>query len=103
MGTVTSLNQRMAIQWLSLKPKLAELGSDRHSRLWNEWVESEQRPEKFDRKRLDDYAVSEWIRRARRSTPDLSRTSALAQLRAEGFACEQKRFIALFDSVEMAA
>jgi hypothetical protein len=102
-GTVTSLNQRMAIQWLSLKPGGAELGSVRHARLWGEWVECEQRPETFDRQRMDDHAVTEWIRHARRTIPSLTRTSALAELRAQGFACEQKRFNSLFDTAVRAA
>ncbi|CAB4969054.1 MAG: hypothetical protein F2840_15750 [Actinobacteria bacterium] len=102
-GTVTSLNQRMAIQWLSLRPRGDALGSARHAHAWRQWVSEEQRPEIYDRQRMDDQAVAAWIRRARKTDPGLSGTAALSLLRSEGFACEQKRFKALFDRTGRAA
>lgn len=97
-GTVTSLNQRMAIQWLSVRPAGDALGSTRHARAWRQWAADEQRPETYDRQRMDDDAVARWIRRVRKTAPSLSRTAALSLLRSEGCACEQKRFGALFET-----
>ena len=96
-GTVSSLNQRMATQWLSLLPKNGKLGSEQHALRWREWVAAERHPEVYNRKRMDDQSVMEWIRRARTSTPRLSASAALSRLRFEGLACEQKRFKAIFE------
>lgn len=96
-GTVTSLNQRMAAQWLSLLPKNGTLGSERHTRRWQEWAAAERHPEVYDRQRMDDQKVMQWIDRARIDTPLLSQSAALSQLRSEGLACEQKRFKALYE------
>jgi len=52
-----------------------------------------------NRHRLDDEQVIDLIVRIRVQHPLISATGAHRQFRAEGFACEQKRFKELFGEV----
>ncbi len=54
----------------------------------------------FDREPRDDAQVKKWIRdNLRNSSIGRSKSAFLRELRAQGFACEQKRFGRLFDQV----
>jgi len=52
----------------------------------------------FERKRLDDQDIREWIRGDARINPSATKSSALRRLRDEGMACEQSRFGRLFNT-----
>ena len=99
-GTLSSLNQKMAGQWLQLVGTPATLGSTRHWRRWRNWIESSRVPEVYSRRPLTDKQVEAWVQRTRNRDPELSKTRALRVLRDEGFACEQKRFAAIFNRLE---
>ena len=99
-GTLSSLNQRMAIRFLELSEGPAGWLSNAHLRRWNAWAEHSQHREVFDRRRLDDDEIRAWIAAiATRGT--VSATRALRRLRGEGYACEQGRFGRLFREVVM--
>jgi hypothetical protein len=57
---------------------------------------------KYDRKRLSDPEVNEFVREALKHTPQQSCTSALEELRNSGLACEQKRFKEIYWAVKEA-
>jgi len=99
-GTLSSLNQRMAVQWLDLAPKPAEMASAQHWKRWRRWAADSAHPEFYDRMPLTDDEVRSWVRKALDVQPGLSATSALRLLRANGFACEQNRFTGIFKGVE---
>ena len=58
---------------------------------------------RFDRTKLDDGQVLQFIAGLRARQPDLSATTALRALRNSGLACEQSRFHRLFSAVEISA
>lgn len=95
-GSMTSTGVRAARALIdALAPGdrlLADQARATVSRLVNE---SDPLPT-FDRKRLDDHAVAEWIRVEARRNPLATKSSALRAFRDEGMACEQSRFGRLF-------
>lgn len=97
-GTLSSLNQRMAIRFLELSEGPAGWLSDAHLLRWNAWVEHSRHREVFDRRRLGDDEIRAWIQAiAVRET--VSATRALRRYRGEGYACEQSRFGRLYREV----
>lgn len=93
-GTATSLNVRMAIQWL----RLSREGSfgPHATGAWLAWAERERHREVYNRQQLNDDGVLEFVDALRARTPGVSKTSALKSLRDAGLACEQGRFSMLF-------
>lgn len=55
--------------------------------------------QKFDRRRLSDKCLHEWIGDYLDRVPDTTKSAALRALRNAGFACEQGRFGVLFSQV----
>lgn len=94
-GTVTSLNVRSAIQWLSLSQGEDPFTSAARA-TWRVWSHENRRHEVFDRKPMSDSAVLEFVGELRARHPGISKTSALKLLREAGMACEQRRFSTLF-------
>ena len=97
-GTVTSLNVRMAIQWLLLSRDSGAFSP--HANVsWLEWTDREQYREVYNRQQLSDDAVLDFVTALQKRTPGIPKTSALKSLRESGFACEQGRFSTLFQKV----
>ncbi|WP_209716569.1 hypothetical protein [Marmoricola sp. OAE513] len=96
-GTATSLNVRMAIQWLGLAAK-SGLTSTQTRERWEEWSAGAEQADVYDRVPLSDTAILDFIRALRRADNRLTKTRALRQLRDAGHACEQRRFGALFNN-----
>lgn len=52
---------------------------------------------RYDRRQIDDQAITEFILQQQRSNPQASHTRLLRELRNAGWACEQQRFRRLFN------
>jgi hypothetical protein len=100
-GATTSLGTRTAAAWLNLASPRS-LGSPRHERAWQSYVAQNSADDAHHRERLSDQAVINVVRGLLRVQPQLSRTHALQILRAQGFACEQRRFADLFSALSAA-
>ncbi|WP_067430961.1 hypothetical protein [Nocardioides jensenii] len=96
-GTATSLNVRMAIQWLRLSQQGAF--SPHATGAWLAWADRERHREVYNRQQLSDDGVLDFVDSLRARTPGISKTSALKSLREAGLACEQGRFSTLFQKV----
>lgn len=94
-GTLTSLNVRSAMQWLSLSNGEDPFASAARER-WRAWSHQKRHHEVFDRKPMSDSAVLEFVGELRARQPSISKTKALKVLREAGMACEQQRFSTLF-------
>jgi len=94
-GTVTSLNVRMAIQWLLLSRGNSPF-STRARDMWQDWSEQARYREEFGRQPLSDGAVIEFVATLKEQDPGISKTRALRSLRDSGLACEQDRFSMLY-------
>ncbi|MFD4370038.1 hypothetical protein [Streptomyces sp. NPDC058486] len=95
-GTLTSLNTRTAAAWLeNCTP--GTLFTPSAMNRWNTWVEQTAVPETYARTPMTDGEVVAFIREQCASVhPAPSRTRLLRMLRADGKACEQKRFADLY-------
>jgi hypothetical protein len=94
-GTVTSLNVRSAMQWLTLsdgEDPFTSIARDK----WRAWSQEERHREVFDRKPMSDSEVLGFIGELCAHHPNISKTKALKALRDAGMACEQHRFSTLF-------
>jgi hypothetical protein len=58
---------------------------------------------RFDRERLDDRTVTEWIKSDVAAHAGATKSAALRRFRSDGMACEQSRFGKLFDQTAGAA
>ncbi len=94
-GTASSLNLRMAQRWLEMTEG-RELVSNRIRQEWQRWCASVEQTESYDRRRLTDEQVQEFISEIRAANPRASASSVLRALRDGGFACEQSRCRRLF-------
>lgn len=94
-GTLNSLNIRMASRWLAALDEPVLYSQRSHDR-WTRWARKSAHPERWDRVRLSDDGVREFIRAELEARPDSTRSALLRHLRASGLACEQARFGALF-------
>jgi hypothetical protein len=94
-GTVTSLNVRSAMQWLTLADG-EDLFTSAAQDKWRAWSHEKRHREVFDRKQMSDSAVLEFVGELRMRHPSISKTKALEVLREGGMACEQRRFSTLF-------
>lgn len=101
-GTVSSLILRMARRWMSQRSG-ADLFCEADQRRWATWARSVRRPESYDRIPMSDAEIAGFIRNLLREDPSYSATRALRALRDGGYACEQKRFGALFRGVAKSA
>jgi hypothetical protein len=101
-GTATSLNLRMAIKWLQINGA-GSLHSLVGRRAWDRWAQEVRVLDRFDRVALTDDELVKLIRRLVAELPGLSRSAALRELRDRGWACEQRRFAALFRTATEAA
>jgi hypothetical protein len=95
-GTASSLNLRMARQWLELSGG-RDLCSAQTQREWGRWCARVQREESYDRRRLSDEEIRRFIAQVVRADPAASMSTTLRALRDSGFACEQSRFRKLFE------
>lgn len=99
-GTLSSLNQRMAIRFLELSDGPSDWLSDAHLRRWDTWAANSRQRELFDRRRGGDDEIKAWIR-AMVAQQSISATKALREYRSQGYACEQGRFGRLYREVVM--
>ncbi|MBA3431007.1 MAG: hypothetical protein H0U16_05945 [Actinobacteria bacterium] len=97
-GTATSLNVRMAIQWLRLSRDVGAFSPHAKSS-WLGWTDCERHREVYNRRQLTDDAVLDFVTALQTQAPGVSKTSALKSLRDAGLACEQGRFSRLFQKV----
>jgi hypothetical protein len=94
-GTATSLNQRMAAQWLRLADG-DSIAGESVQKDWDRWVQGSAQKESFARRQLTDEQVRSEIRNQIASIPKVSASRGLRDLRSRGFACEQSRYGRLF-------
>lgn len=99
-GTLSSLNQRMAIRLLELSDGPSDWLSVAHLRRWASWAADSRQREVFDRRRSDDDEIKAWIS-ATVAERSISATKALREHRSQGYACEQSRFGRLYREVVM--
>jgi hypothetical protein len=94
-GAMQSLNvritQKMVAEMPSWFPSLRRLAN-----LTTSWLDAAPPTVVYDRVKLSDEAVRQFILDALRSDPTASHTALLRRLRDDGHACEQSRFRALF-------
>lgn len=102
-GATSSINPRMAAQFLRACPGPGDWLSHQHMRTWNDWAEANRVIERYSRTPATDRQVTEWIAAQRRANSSLSTTKALRAFRDSGMACEQARFGQLFRSVALEA
>jgi hypothetical protein len=98
-GAMQSLNVRVtrkvvqqAASWF---PSFGQLAS-----LTTTWLEAAPPPVVYDRAKLSDDAMRQFIADAMNDEPSVSHTTLLRKLRDTGRACEQSRFRALFHEVK---
>ncbi|QZY47222.1 hypothetical protein [Mycolicibacterium austroafricanum] len=94
-GTVSSLSLRMARRWMSRRSG-TDLFTEADQLRWSRWARTVRRSELYERTPRTDAEIKAFIRERLCEDPNLSATRALRMLRDRGFACEQKRFGALF-------
>lgn len=97
-GTVSSVNLRMARRWMAHRsgPQLFSTGDGNR---WDRWARTVRKSEVYERTPMSDDELRTVIRELLLTESNLSATRALRRLRERGFACEQKRFGALFREV----
>lgn len=100
-GTTTSLNTRMATRWLELAAGRVPTSPDVRED-WDRWAQGAQRSEQYNRRPLTDAGIRQLLETRFRLQPNLSKTTALRDLRASGIACEQRRFSGLFEEARKA-
>lgn len=89
-GSALTLNQRAAERFLGLN-RTGSLGDLTAQARWDEWATPLRSQRTFERNRLDDASVTEFIRRRMDEAPAPA-SRLLRRLRDSGFACEQGRF-----------
>ena len=100
-GTMSALNARTAAQWWALTDREESFASSTRMRALQEWAGSVEVSVRYDRTKVPDADVREWIRAERERDPRASRSVLHRRFRDSGYACEQKRFSNLFKDVEM--
>lgn len=90
-GALGSLHARVALMILENAHKWELRADTLRTRLIKLAANSPQL-RKYDRKRLSDLEINEFIHKVLKRTPQQSCTAALEELRNSGLACEQKRF-----------
>jgi hypothetical protein len=98
-GSVGSLLPRMTRKWLDPWDG-GRLTSGQHVSIWEAWSRESRHRESYDRKRLSDQEVYEWISDVLSKDPSLAATTSLRRLRDSGYACEQQRFGAIFKKLK---
>ena len=99
-GSCSSLNARVAGHVASTYPP-EQWSSALIQPQMNLWMASLTPLERPSRRAISDTQALTFIRKKRRSNPRASHTALLRELRDQGIACEQKRFRALFQSLEV--
>ncbi|HQU44258.1 MAG TPA: hypothetical protein PK867_15665 [Pirellulales bacterium] len=94
-GSLMSLNARVARRLL-LRYPATSLRCDELSVEFERLLRREPRPAPLDRRPLTDDQAKRFIRQCLKSNPSARYTPSLRLLRKRGWACEQKRFRALF-------
>lgn len=94
-GTLASLNQRTALEWIRRIPSTNLVNADIH-RAWESWAQTVAPRVVPKRAGVSDEAVRQFVGQIRARDAGISRTRALRELRDAGYACEQSRFNRLF-------
>lgn len=100
-GATSSLNARMAAQFLRSCSGPGDWLGELHMRTWNTWAQQNRVIERYLRTPATDKQVRDWIAARRRADPLLSASRALRAFRDAGMACEQARFGQLFRSMSL--
>lgn len=95
-GATSSLNPRMAAQFLRCAGQPRNWLDTGHLRAWSDWVAANIKVERFSRTPASDAVISDWVFETRRADAKISATRALRLFRDSGLACEQARFAQLF-------
>lgn len=99
-GSRISLNIRLArylIEKIDTRDEFSKQVKGEYQKL----KQASKPAKKFDRQKMSDGEVSNYINRKLKSAPDkASATTLLATFRNEGFACEQKRFGKIFKQTQ---
>ena len=97
-GSLSSTGVRAAMAALSTCSANRQPRASAARRVVGALVESSERLPSYQRKRLDDHEIEEWIRRNTQGISLPTKSTALRTFRDEGMACEQSRFGQLFDA-----
>ena len=97
-GVRQTLNARVARELL-LHTDSASLRLDESRKLLQRWLDAAPPIPQYDRRPVNDDDVRSYVRRELSLKPGASKTALLRRLRDNGWACEQKRFGALFAEV----
>jgi hypothetical protein len=98
-GVRRSLNVRLAQKILKETPRALPTFPVLQKKFQKLLATAPELP-RYDRQVLSDDEVKRWIRLQLKRNPTASHTPLLRQLRAEGNACEQKRFRTLFQEIQ---
>lgn len=101
-GSIATVNTRSAARWITMDTD-RDFWSEELDMRWQEWATSVEVSESHNRTRLTDAQVKTQIMDFLSRGLGLSASDALRALRESGFACEQKRFHALYHSVMVAS
>tara|TARA_Y100000590_G_scaffold77143_1_gene85403 strand:+ start:283 stop:1278 length:996 start_codon:yes stop_codon:yes gene_type:complete len=97
-GTRGASNVRLAEKILS-EEHFDNINASKLIKKYGELLEQQPPIKKFNRKKIPEQEIKEYIRKNLEKNPNLSATKLLRQYRDDGFQCEQKRFRDLFNSV----
>jgi hypothetical protein len=97
-GSLSSTGVRAAMAALDACPATSQPLASAARRVVGALVESSEGIPAYQRKRLDDHEIEEWIRRHTQGISTPTKSTALRTFRDEGMACEQSRFGQLFDA-----
>jgi hypothetical protein len=97
-GSMVSTGVRAAKGVIESLAHAEDLNAFRARQVIGDWTRLAAPLPTYQRSRLTDDAVLDWIRTDLRAHPESATwSSALRRLRDQGYACEQRRFAGLFD------
>lgn len=102
-GSMSSTGARTCTALVERLAPSGELSASGARQLVAGWAQESAPLPVFDRKRLSDTDLSQWIERDIADVGATNRTASLRRLRESGVACEQGRFSRLFDLAVEAA
>ena len=97
-GARGASNVRLAEKILS-EEHPDNINADKLIKKYGELLEQQPPIKKFNRKKIPEQEIKEYIRKNLERNKNLSATKLLRQYRDDGFQCEQKRFRDLFNSL----
>lgn len=97
-GVLNTLNIRLA-EKVILESKQHAINSKTLNTIYSKLLDEQPPLTKYNRERLPIREIKSYIRNAITKNAEATKTKLLRDYRDEGFACEQKKFYALFEKV----